>query len=52
MIKRLHVKGYEHARRHFKAAIQDDVFEPNRKEGYYWPHQIEATLKWMDKNGY
>jgi len=52
MIKRLHVPGYEHARLHFKEAIAGGVFEPNRKPGYYWLDNINATLEWMDTRGY
>ncbi|HEY2028818.1 MAG TPA: hypothetical protein VGH20_06380 [Myxococcales bacterium] len=52
MIKRLHVPGYEHARKFFKAAISDGAFEPNTKPGYHSPQEIAATLKWMDDNDY
>ncbi len=50
MMKRLFVPGYEMARKHFDAAIADDVFEPNTKPGYYSQVQIKATLRWAEEN--
>jgi hypothetical protein len=46
MIKRLHIPGYEHARFHFQAAINDGAFDPNTKPGFYPLRDIEATLAW------
>ena len=47
MIKRLHVPGYEHAFRHFDAAIAAGVFEPNTAPGYYSQRDIKAVLEWL-----
>jgi hypothetical protein len=49
MIKRLHIPGYEHARRGFGSAISEDVFEPNTPSGYYDQGDIAATLEFMQK---
>jgi len=49
MTKRLHIPGYEHARRHFARAIAEGVFEPNMLKGYYWQHDIEAVLKAIER---
>ena len=46
MIKRLHIPGYEHARLHFNAAIDQLVFEPNTPPGFYWQHNNDAVLEW------
>ena len=51
MIKRLHVPGYERARRGFAAAIAEGEFEPNTPEGYYHMSDIRATLEFMDADG-
>lgn len=50
MTKRLHVPGYEHARRHFKRAIAEGVFEPNMGVGFYSQDNIKATLKFIEKD--
>jgi hypothetical protein len=50
MIKRLHISGYEQARRHFKRAISEGIFEPNTKPGYYNMSDIQATIEWAEKN--
>jgi hypothetical protein len=47
MIKRLHIPGYEHARKHFRAAINAGVIEPNTEENYYSQSEIEATLRYV-----
>lgn len=47
MIKRLHIPGYEHARQHFRAAINAGVFEPNTEDNYYSQSEIEATLRYV-----
>lgn len=49
MIKRLHIPGYEHARRHFTEAIHEGVFEPNTKEDYFRQSDIRAVLSWVAK---
>ncbi|VEG89833.1 Uncharacterised protein [Legionella spiritensis] len=46
MIKRLHIPGYEHARRYFNEAIDHLVFEPNTPPGFYLQHNIDAVLEW------
>lgn len=51
MIKRIHIPGYESARRHFKAAIRDGVFEPNTKPGFHSTRDIDATNAWAAKRG-
>lgn len=50
MIKRLHIPGYEQARKHFKAAINAGAFEPNMPKDFYNQSDIEATLAYMRKN--
>ena len=47
VIKRIHIPGYEIAHRHFDDAISEDVFEPNRKKGYYWQSDINAVITWL-----
>jgi hypothetical protein len=49
MIKRLHIPGYEHARQHFQRAIADGVFEPNMPDGYYWQSNIDAVLRFLER---
>jgi hypothetical protein len=49
MIKRLHIPGYEHARKHFEAALSEGIIEPNLPDGYYWQSQIKATLEYMKR---
>lgn len=49
MTKRLHIPGYEHARRHFKHAIAEGVIEPNMGVDFYWQNDIEATLKFVEQ---
>ena len=51
MIKRIHIPGYEHARRYFERAISEDVFEPNTQPGYYSVKDINRVLEWMDAQG-
>ena len=51
MVKRLHIPGYEIARRHFEQAISDGVFEPNRLPGYYKISDIESVLEYIEENG-
>jgi hypothetical protein len=47
MIKRLHIPGYEQARKHFKEAINAGVFEPNMPERFYGQSDINATIKFI-----
>jgi hypothetical protein len=49
MIQRIHIPGYEAARRHFQTAIGEDVIEPNLPKGFYWQSQIAAVIKWAEK---
>jgi hypothetical protein len=49
MIKRLHITGYEQARKHFKEAINAGVFEPNTKKNFYSQSDIEATINFISK---
>jgi hypothetical protein len=49
VIKRIHIPGYEIAHCHFTDAINEGVFEPNRKEGYYWLSDINAVIAWLEK---
>lgn len=46
-IKRLHIPGYEQARKRFGAAISAGVFEPNTSAGFYDQDDIKATLNWI-----
>jgi hypothetical protein len=46
MIERLHIPGYEYARLHFEAAINDGVFVPNTRPGYYSTSQINLVNAW------
>ncbi len=50
MIKRLHIGGYELARRHFEGAIADGAFDTNTKPGFHTQAQIKTTLDWLRKN--
>lgn len=45
MIKRLHIPGYEHARKHFSRAITEAIIDPNLPPGYYWQYEIKAVLE-------
>lgn len=49
MIKRIHIPGYERARRHMEAAIAERVIEPNHPLGYYPQSDIQAVLKWAEE---
>ncbi len=49
MIKRLFIPGYDVARHHFKRAIYEGVFEPNMPENYYFLHDIEATIEFLER---
>jgi hypothetical protein len=51
MIKRLHIPGYEHARKHFNRAISEGIFEPNTREDFYWQSNIKAVNDWIDEGG-
>ena len=51
MIKRLFIPGYEVARHHFDRAIYEGVFEPNMPKSYYFMSDIEATLKFLEREG-
>jgi hypothetical protein len=44
MIKRLHIPGYEEARFHFRSALDEGVFDPNTREGFYTQSDIKAVL--------
>ncbi len=50
MIKRLHIPGYELARRHFDRALRTGVIENDSYPGFYEQHQIKAVLAkgWPD----
>jgi len=50
IIKRIHIDGYDAARRHFNAAVREGVFEPNTKPDFYRQRDIQATLKWAKDN--
>jgi hypothetical protein len=45
MIKRLHIPDYEYARLYVEEAIAEGVIEPDMPKGYYWQHEIQATLR-------
>jgi hypothetical protein len=47
MIKRLHIIGYEQARRHFASAISAGTFEPNMPTDFYSQSDIRATLAYL-----
>ena len=44
VIKRIHIPGYEEARLSFDEAVEEGVFEPNTKPGYYTQNNISAVL--------
>lgn len=45
MVKRLHVPGYEHARRHLQRAVVEGVIEPNTPPGFPMQRQLAAVLE-------
>jgi hypothetical protein len=47
MIKRLHIPGYEEARLHFGSALDEGVFEPNTREGFYAQSDIKAVIEFI-----
>jgi hypothetical protein len=49
IIKRIHIPGYEEARLSFDEAIEEGVFEPNTKPGYYTQSNISAVLDYIKK---
>ncbi len=49
VIKRLHIDGYEQARRYFDDAVANGAFEPNTLKGYYNIIDIEATIRYVAK---
>jgi hypothetical protein len=50
IIKRIHIPGYEEARKHIDAAIAYGAYEPNTKEDYCSQHDIENILNFAAKN--
>ena len=50
MIKRLYIPGYEISRHHFDRAIEEGIFEPNRPKNFYLKSDIDATLKFLEKD--
>ena len=49
VIKRIHIPGYEEARLFFDEAIDEGVFEPNTKPGYYTQRNISAVLDYIER---
>ncbi|TGE38612.1 hypothetical protein E4K67_11895 [Desulfosporosinus fructosivorans] len=49
IIKRIHIPGYEEARSSFEEAIEEGVFEPNTKPGYYTQSNISSVLNYLKK---
>ncbi len=44
IIKRIHIPGYEHAKRHFQRALDAGAIEPNTLEGYWRQDTIQLVL--------
>ena len=49
MIQRLHIPGYEHARFYVNRAVSEGTIERNHPEGFYCQTQLEAALKYKEK---
>jgi hypothetical protein len=49
--KRMYTPGYERARFHIGAAIQQGVFKPKLRTGLYLQAEIAVTLEWADRTG-
>lgn len=50
MVKRLHIPGYEIARRHFDRALRKGIIAPDTYPGFYTQAQISEVIaqKWPD----
>lgn len=51
LCKRIHITDYDEARGWFNAAINEGVFEPNTKPGFYSIADIKRTVEWARKQG-
>lgn len=49
MIQRIHVPGYERARRHADRAISEGALEPNLPKNFYSQNDIRAILDWAEQ---
>jgi hypothetical protein len=47
IIKRIHIPGYEHARRHFDRALAEDKIEQDVEPGYWRQTQIQRVLSFV-----
>ncbi len=45
IVKRVHTPGYEHARRHFDAALAGEVLSLDVVYGYWWQDDLERVLR-------
>lgn len=45
IIKRIHIPGYERARRHFKSALSAEVITLNVAYGYWWQAELQLVLE-------
>jgi hypothetical protein len=49
IIKRIHIPGYEHARRHFDRALAEGVIEQDVEPGYWRQTQIERVVNFVGR---
>jgi hypothetical protein len=49
IIKRIHIPGYERARRHAKDALDAEVFEQRGPDGYWSQSEIQQILDFIAK---
>jgi hypothetical protein len=51
MITRLHIPGYEAARKHFEAAMEEGVPESLRTPGFHSQWEMREVMEWREKVG-
>jgi hypothetical protein len=51
IIKRIHLPGYEHARRHFAGALEEGIIELNVEPGYWWQDELQRVLDYAARKG-
>ena len=50
IIKRIHIPGYEHARRHFPKALAEGILEHNVADGFWWQEDLQRVIDFAHEN--
>ncbi len=48
IIKRIHIPGYEHARRHFRPALRKEVITNDVPFGFWWQRDLQRVLEFAE----